>query len=106
SWHWYTAGGKIEDILNVDSQEKIVHVHLNDAPAGIALDDQIDGVRDLPGKTGVIDLKGFLGALKRVGYEGPVQVEPFCSRLQNLKPEDAAREVGQSLNKVWADAGI
>ncbi len=36
---------------------------LNDAPAGVLIDEQKDNTRELPCATGVIDLKVFLGAL-------------------------------------------
>ena len=49
---------------------------LNDAPAGIPIDEQKDNTRDLPCATGVIDLKAFLGALVKIGYDGPRAPSP------------------------------
>ncbi len=52
--------------------------HVNDAPAGIAIDDQVDGNSDVfPEKTGVIDIAGFLAALKEiVGTRDPSWPSP------------------------------
>ncbi|UCH35196.1 MAG: sugar phosphate isomerase/epimerase [Armatimonadota bacterium] len=105
SWHWYTAGGTLDEIREL-SDADIVYVHINDAPAGIGIDEQIDSVRALPGETGVIDLAGFLGALRDIGYTGPVTVEPFSARVNAMAPEDAARETGESLMDVWRQAGL
>lgn len=99
SWHWFVSGGKIEDIKNLD-KEKIVYVHINDAP-----DDDIenleDTVRNLPGETGVIDLSGFLGALKEIGYDGPVTPEPFNQRVNKMPDEMSVRLVGGYLTKLF-----
>ncbi|NIM04278.1 MAG: TIM barrel protein [Armatimonadetes bacterium] len=100
-WHWYTAGGRVEQI-NKLRDEDIVCVHINDAPAGIAMDEQIDTVRCLPGETGVIDIRGFLSALAEIGYSGPVVVEPFNERLKNLPPKQALQETAAALKEVWS----
>ena len=76
SWHWYTAHETAEDVRRL-RPEQVVDVHVNDAPAGVEIDDQLDNVRDLPGATGVIDIATFLSALQHIGYDGPVMVEPF-----------------------------
>jgi sugar phosphate isomerase/epimerase len=96
SWHWYTSGATLDDLKKLRNED-IVLVHVNDAPAGIPVDEQIDSSRDLPGATGVIDLAGFMGVLAEMGYDGPVTVEPFCKRLNEMEREDRAREVADSL---------
>jgi sugar phosphate isomerase/epimerase len=101
SWHWYTSLGTIEDLLTIANRD-VVYVHVNDAPAGIAVDAQQDLVRTLPGATGVEDLPGFLGALRTVGYDGPVVVEPFDQSLAALSPGEAARRAGEALTRVWS----
>jgi sugar phosphate isomerase/epimerase len=105
-WHWYTSGGTIEELRKL-RPEQVVYVHVNDAPRGIAIDQQIDNVRDLPGATGVIDIRGFLRALKSIGYDGPVTPEPFKKELADL-PSDEARlkRVGAAMDKIFAQAGI
>jgi sugar phosphate isomerase/epimerase len=105
AYHWYTAGGTLADLARL-TDAAIVDVHVNDAPAGVPLDKQLDGVRGLPGETGVIGVPTFLRAIAAIGYTGPVMVEPFSQRVRELPPEDAVRVTGEALNKVWREAGL
>jgi len=84
----------------------VVYVHVNDAPTGIPVDEQIDHTRGMPGETGVIDIAGFLEALKSIGYSGPVVPEPFKKELADL-PDDAARleATAASMRKIFATLG-
>ena len=100
SWHWYTSGGTLDD-LNVLNNENVVAVHINDAPEGVPIDKQQDGVRVLPGESGVIDLDGFLNVLERIGYDGPVTPEPFSKKIKGMPNELAVRMTGGYLLKVW-----
>jgi sugar phosphate isomerase/epimerase len=99
-WHWYTSSGIRSDIEKLQDRD-VVYVHINDAPVGIALEEQVDTVRALPGETGVIDIAGFLEALQKIGYQGPVVVEPFSADLQGLSPEAAVEQTAQALDKIW-----
>lgn len=101
SWHWYTSGGTLDELRRLRNED-VVLVHVNDAPSGIPADEQKDNCRELPGATGVIDLPGFMGVLREIGYDGPVTVEPFCKRLDNLSREERARAVAESLNALLA----
>lgn len=85
SWHWYTSGESAADILALTNAE-IVSIDLNDAPAGVAVDQQIDSKRELPAATGVIDIKTFLDALRKVGFDGPIRAAQLlsCAREQAL----------------------
>jgi sugar phosphate isomerase/epimerase len=108
SWHLYTSGGALADLEHLTNQDVVV-VHVNDAPAGVALDEQIDTVRALPMETGVIDLVGFMRALRKMDYDGPVMPEPFSQRLNDLAttdPNAAAREAARSMNALWQAAGL
>lgn len=105
SWHWYVSGGTLDDIRSL-SDSQVVGVHVNDAPAGIPIEEQKDNVRCLPGETGLIDLVGFLRFLQAISYDGPVTVEPFSKRLRSLPAEEAASETSESLKRVWKQAGI
>ena len=105
-WHWYTSGGTLEE-LHALRPEQIVYVHVNDAPAGVPIDEQIDNLRALPGETGVIDIAGFLGALKSIGYDGPVVPEPFKKELNDLPSDDARLEVvGSAMTAIFRQAGL
>ena len=104
-WHWYCTEGTVAEIeaLRV---EQVVHVHVNDAPAGIAVAEQVDNKRALPGETGVIDIAGFLGALDGIGYDGPVMAEPFSQTVRELPAEEAVRVTSEALDKIFAQAGV
>jgi sugar phosphate isomerase/epimerase len=105
-WHWYTSGGTLDELRKLKA-EQIVYVHVNDAPAGVHVDQQIDNIRLLPGESGVIDIAGFLKALKQIGYDGPITPEPFKKSLTEL-PSDEARlkAVGAAMAQIFAAAGI
>jgi sugar phosphate isomerase/epimerase len=108
SWHVYTSGGTLADLERLTNHDVVV-VHVNDAPAGVAPDEQIDTVRTLPMETGVIDLVGFMQALQEMGYDGPVVPEPFSQRIIDLAatdPEAAAREAARSMDALWRTAGF
>jgi len=98
SFHWYTSGGMVSDIEHLDSTE-VVYVHANDGVAGRTVSEQIDGQRELPG-TGVIDLKGFFSALRKIGYDGPVTVEPFNKALKEMSREEAIKATAVALKKA------
>jgi sugar phosphate isomerase/epimerase len=101
SWHWYTAGEGEADILSLSNRD-VVACDLNDAPAGIAVDQQKDAVRDLPCATGVIDLKTFLGALIKIGYDGPVRAEPFKAELRKMPKEEAVQATARAMKQAFA----
>ncbi len=101
SWHWYTAGESVGDLLGLRN-EQIVACDLNDAPAGIAVDQQMDLKRDLPCATGVIDLKAFLQALVDIGYDGPVRAEPFRADLRSLPPQEAVALTAKAMKQAFA----
>jgi sugar phosphate isomerase/epimerase len=108
SWHLYTSGGSLADLQRLTNQDVVV-VHVNDAPAGINRDEHIDTVRTLPMETGVIDLVGFMRALQEMGYDGPVMPEPFSQRINDLAatdPRAAAREAVQSMDALWQAAEL
>ena len=100
SWHWYTSHGTVAELLELTNKD-VVHVHVNDAPAGIPIDQQVDNRRKLPVTTGVIDLKGFINALVRIGYDGPVECEPFDQQLRQMEDEAAVQKTIESLERLW-----
>jgi len=100
SWHWYTSHGTVEELSRLSNKD-IVHVHVNDAPSGIAVDKQIDTTRKLPVTTNVIDLKGFINALVKIGYDGPVECEPFDQELRKMDQAAIVQTTAESLNRLW-----
>ncbi len=104
-WHWFAGGGRAMDLASIPV-EQVVHVHINDAPKGVALADLVDDERELPGATGEIDVPGFLQTLSSIGYDGPVAVETFWKRPEEAGHEVAAREAGLAVKQVFEKAGL
>ena len=105
TWHWYTCRSTVDDVRKLSASD-IVYVHINDAPAGIDPDEQIDNIRCLPAETGVIPLTELMQILDSIGYEGPVTPEPFSKKVSEMSPPDAAKATAESLNQVWKNAGL
>jgi sugar phosphate isomerase/epimerase len=106
AWHLYTSGGSIDDLDQLGNED-VVTVHVNDAPEGVPVDEQIDNVRRLPMETGVIDLPGFLRKLAALGYDGPVTAEPFSERVNAIEDAvEAARLTAEHMDRMWQAAGL
>jgi sugar phosphate isomerase/epimerase len=101
SSNWYTAHENIDDLLTLTNDD-IVACDLNDATAGLAIDEQKGTTRDLPCATGVIDLKAFLKALVKIGYDGPVRAEPFLKSLSAMDDEPAVVETAAAMKKAFS----
>ncbi len=101
SWHWYTSHGTVEELHRLKNAD-VVHVHVNDAPAGIPVDEQADNRRQLPVTSGVIDMKGFVNALAAIGYDGPVECEPFDNDLRAMEARAALKRTIEALDRTWA----
>jgi sugar phosphate isomerase/epimerase len=101
SWHWWNAGETAQDILTLKGSD-VIAVDLNDAPAGIPKDQQVDNRRELPASTGVIDLAAFLNALNQIGYDGPIRAEPFNQAVNKMSKEDACAAAAAALKKAFA----
>jgi len=104
-WHWYTSEGTFEQVKKL-SDRRIVYIHVNDAPTGVDVADQVDNVRCLPMETGVIDAPALLRILAQNGCRAPVTVEPFSAHVQSLPPDEAVKVTAGSLQKLWAAAGL
>ncbi|MCX6606570.1 MAG: TIM barrel protein [Acidobacteria bacterium] len=101
SWHWQMAGEKAAELKTLTNAD-IVSVDLNDAPAGIAADQQIDSQRELPLATGVLDVKTFLNTLNELGCDAPVRCEPFNAPLRALPAEQALTKVADAMKRAMA----
>lgn len=104
SWHWYNAQETAADLETLRGAG-VVTVDLNDAPR-LPLDQLLDDHRELPAATGVIPVKEFLGALVEIGYDGPIQAEPFNARLRSMPLEEAVAAAAQAVRKAFAEAGL
>ena len=102
TFHWDLAGQKFEDFEKIPGKEFIVLAHINDAVAGVPLDEQSDMVRELPGATGVLNVKAFMEGLALVGYDGPVYVEPFSEKLKAMPFEQAVKATKTAMDSVWS----
>jgi sugar phosphate isomerase/epimerase len=100
SWHWWQAGDTLEDIRALTTKD-VVSVDLNDAPADVPKEQQLDGRRELPSATGIINLAGFLQALQEMGYQGPVRAEPFNKSLNDLENEPACAATIQAMRRAF-----
>ncbi len=101
SWHWYTAGETAVDLRGLTNRD-VVACDLNDAPRSVPVDQQRDGVRELPCATGVIDLRAFLNALAAIGYDGPVRAEPFNATVRTLPAEAAVAATARAMKHAFA----
>jgi sugar phosphate isomerase/epimerase len=101
SWHWWHAGDTEADLLQL-KPEQVIAVDLNDAPAGVAKDQQVDNRRELPCATGVINVGAFLNALNRIGYDGPVRAEPFNKAVNSLPKAEACAATAKAMKKAFA----
>ena len=106
AYHLYTSGGSIDDLDQIANAD-IVVVHVNDAPAGVPREEQMDLVRRMPMETGVIDLPGFMKKLQALGYDGPVTPEPFSERVNAIEdPLEAAQFTAGYMDQMWQAAGL
>lgn len=108
AWHLYTSGGSVDD-MDAITADDVVAVHVNDAPPGVALEEQDDHRRHLPMETGVIDLPAFMKRLQEMGYDGPVSPEPFSETLNTLASRDplrAAQLAKESMDRLWEVSGL
>ncbi|WJL96759.1 TIM barrel protein [Microbacterium sp. ET2] len=96
TFHWFTAGESLDQIRTLSAGE-ILAVDLNDAPLGIAFEDQLDMERAQPCATGVIDAAGFVSVLREIGYDGPVQSEPFSTQLRGQPEEERVVDARNAL---------
>ena len=100
SWHWFNAQETQQDLLTLRPQD-VITVDLNDAPTGLTLDQYRDNNRELPAATGVIPIKQFLDALLQIGYDGPIQAEPFNAALRALPVDQACATTSDALKNAF-----
>jgi sugar phosphate isomerase/epimerase len=105
AWHWHLSGGTLET-LRALTPDKIVTVSLADAEVDTtAATAQMDE-RRLPGDGEGIDIPAVLVALAELGYDGPVSPLPDRSRLAVTGRQSIVKQAGESLDRVWKEAGL
>lgn len=105
AWHMHCSESSYDDLAKIPA-EKVILVHINDAPPNLSLDDYLDHQRCLPCSTGVIDLKGLMNTLRYIGYGGPVEIEPFDVTLKDLDSDaDRLEKVGRAMNQAFSLRG-
>jgi len=104
SWHWFNAEETAKDLLTLRGSD-VLTVDLNDAPRGLTLDQYQDDHRELPAATGLIPIAQFLDALVEIGYDGPVQAEPFNAALRALPLDQACASASAAIQKAFSVAG-
>jgi sugar phosphate isomerase/epimerase len=103
AWHWHAAGGTRDD-LKLLTRDNLVHIHVNDAPEGIPINELIDNRRKLPCTTGVIDIDGFMQGLANASYDGPVTAEPFDPEINALPHDEATDRTARTTRAAVARA--
>ena len=93
--HYHTTVTKLEQ-LTPANVEHIVHVHLDDMPAGPADHADWNEDRVLPGE-GVLPLAEMITRLEAGGYTGYYSLEMFSAELYALPVGEAARRCYASL---------
>ena len=48
-----------------------------------------------------MDMKGFVNALVKIGYDGPVECEPFDQALRQMENKPALQKTIDSLHRLW-----
>jgi sugar phosphate isomerase/epimerase len=96
--HWQNSGAGVLDIAHLDLNY-LLYIELNDGLKGYDIFTIPEFERELPFATGVTHIEGFLRALKKKGYQGPVAVEPWSQRIQDMPLKEAIGAVKRSLDK-------
>jgi 2-keto-myo-inositol isomerase len=102
-YHFWAGLSKFEDLALIRPGE-IHHVHFQDVPR-IPRELLDNGTRDIPGD-GVSPLVAILQALQKKGYNGPLSVELFYSRLQKGDPYEVATEIRRKAEPIMRRAGV
>ena len=97
SCHWHASGA---GPLKGFPIERLVMVHLNDAPAKSPREIE-DSDRLLPGR-GVIRLTELIGTLRAAGYSGPWSLETFNPDYWALPPTEVAIEGRAAMARTLA----
>ena len=105
SWHWYTAGETAEDLRGLADRD-VVACDVNDAPRSVPVDQQRDGVRELPVRDrGHRPAGVHEGAWRRWATTGPVRAEPFNATVRTLPADAAVAATARAMKRTFALMG-
>lgn len=103
SWHWFMGADNYDVFDNIGDGNRIVNVHVNDAPLTVDKENSPDNPRGLPFESGVIDLKFVMDGLRKIKYNGPVVAEPFSVVLRGMNNEyEKTLLVKESMDRLFA----
>ncbi len=106
SFQLYATGLNPAEAVDGLPPERIISVHLADAPADVPVADLTDAHRKLPGETNVVDHLSLLKALKAKNYGGPVTPAPLRGRLKGMGRQRAVLDCGNLLTELFAEAEV
>lgn len=98
AFHTFCGGSSQHDLEKVPA-EMIAHYHLDDAPADVPRQQQMDPDRVMPGD-GVIDLKYEIDLLRRKGYHGCISLELFNPGLWERDPHEVLKLGMERMQKL------
>jgi len=109
TFHWYCSGSNLDDLqFAARHPERIINLHLSDANASFSYEDQVDDLRAMPMKNGIIDSIQILSLLNQSGYDGPVIIEPMkptTDHYSEMELDDAVHDAITCLHAIFAAAG-
>jgi sugar phosphate isomerase/epimerase len=88
-FHMMRGGGSIDDLLTIKGGQ-LACFHINDLPADPDPLIQRDEDRVMVGD-GIADLPRVIANLRAIGYQGPLSLELFNSKLWDQEPLEVAR---------------
>lgn len=97
SFHWHHAGSGRAWLRGIPP-DRILDVHISDSPA-LPAEEIRDSERLFPGE-GVVDFETFFELVGEVGYQGPVTVEIFNSRMSEIEPAPASQRAFRAASAV------
>jgi sugar phosphate isomerase/epimerase len=103
--HCYTSGVPGDGYLRyIRSEKDIIIAHLNDDAKDVPYTELGDSPRYMPGEegSGGNDVQAFMQGLKKIGYTGPVILEPFSKKLAQISDRrEITKAVYASMDLVW-----
>ena len=98
-YHFWTGLSKFED-LDLLRPGELHHVHFQDVPDMPR--ELLDSItREVPG-TGIAPISKILAKLREKAYNGPLSVELFYPKYQNLDPFEMAKRIRQNADRFLA----